>query len=188
MGDAAWTRKRTLDQLCKTYKVDWYRCPVDRATLRELARRSDVHCGLRDDAPDFRKCVRTITLDPFSSFLYWRMNCHLEHHMFASIPCYNLKKLHQACAGDMPTPRTLVGAWREMRQTLHKQQEEPTYQYDTPVPTPAEGAPAEPAPEAASMGEIVPAELRRRLELDGAVDPGAAGGVGIDRRRDGTSL
>ena len=114
--------------------------------------------------------------------------------MFASIPCYNLKKLHQACAGGMPTPRTLVGAWREMRQTLHKQQEEPTYQYDTPVPTPAEGAPAEQAPEAASMvGRLdgrdrARGAARRRLELDGAVDPGAAGGVGIDRRRDGTSL
>ena len=119
-----------------------------------------MHCGLRDDVPDFRKCVRTITLDPFSSFLYWRMNWHLEHHMFASIPAYNLKKLHQACAHDMPKPRTLVGAWREMRQTWHMQQEDPTYQYDTPVPTLAEGAPAEQAPEAASMGEIVPAELR----------------------------
>ncbi len=118
-----------------------------------------MHCGLRDDVPDFRKCVRTITLDPLSEFLYWRMNWHLEHHMFASIPAYNLKKVHRACANDMPAPRTLVGAWREMRQTWHKQQEDPSYQFDTPVPTPADMT-KEQAPEAASMGEIAPAELR----------------------------
>ena len=50
-----------------------------------------MHCGLRDDVPDFRLCVRTITLDPLSEFLYWHMNWHLEHHMFAAVPCYNLK-------------------------------------------------------------------------------------------------
>ena len=87
------------------------------------------------------------------------MNWHLEHHMFASIPCYNLKKLHQACAADMPEPRTLIGAWREMRQTWRKQQEDPSYQFDTPVPTTADST-VEQAPEAASMGEIAPAELR----------------------------
>ena len=119
-----------------------------------------MHCGLRDDVPDFRKCVRTITLDPFSSFLYWRMNWHIEHHMFASIPAYNLKKLYQACASDMPKPRTLIGAWREMRQTWHKQREDPSYQFDTPLPAPAEGASADQDPEAASIGEIAPAELR----------------------------
>ena len=25
-----------------------------------------------DNVPDFRKCVRSITLDPISTFLYWR--------------------------------------------------------------------------------------------------------------------
>ena len=66
-----------------------------------------MHCGLRDNVPDFRKCVRTITLDPVSEFLYWHMNWHLEHHMFAAVPCYNLAKLHRAVAHDMPKPRTL---------------------------------------------------------------------------------
>ena len=78
-----------------------------------------MHCGLRDNVPDFRKCVRTNTLDPLSEFLYWRMNWHLEHHMFAGIPCYRLKALHRAVAHDMPTPQTLV--WRAtapMRETM----------------------------------------------------------------------
>ena len=51
-----------------------------------------MHCGLRSNVNDFRKCTRSITLDPLSEFLYWRMNWHLEHHMFAGVPCYNLKK------------------------------------------------------------------------------------------------
>ena len=73
-----------------------------------------MHCGLRSDVQDFRKCVRTITLDPISEFLYWHMNWHLEHHMFAAVPYYNLPKLHQVITDDMPKPRTMLGAWKEM--------------------------------------------------------------------------
>ena len=34
-----------------------------------------MHIGLMDGVPDFRMCVRSNRLDPFTSFLYWRMNC-----------------------------------------------------------------------------------------------------------------
>ena len=27
-------------------------------------------------------------------FWYWHMNFHIEHHMYAAVPCYNLEKLH----------------------------------------------------------------------------------------------
>ena len=118
-----------------------------------------MHCGLRDDVPDFRKCVRTITLDPISEFLYWHMNWHLEHHMFAAIPCYNLKKLHHAVARDMPEPRTFFGSWREMRQAWDKQKHDPSYQFDTPLPPPSSDAAAQ-DPQAASIGDIAPVELR----------------------------
>ena len=74
-----------------------------------------MHCGLRSDVADFRKCVRTITLNPVSEFLYWNMNWHLEHHMFAAVPCYNLKKLHKTVARDMPKPRTLIESWAERK-------------------------------------------------------------------------
>jgi fatty acid desaturase len=93
-----------------------------------------MHTGLKDNVADFRLCVRSITLDPISHFLYWRMNWHLEHHMFAAVPCYNLRRLHRTVASDMPQPRTLLGAWREMRRTWKRQQEDPGYQYDTPLP------------------------------------------------------
>ena len=93
------------------------------------------HCGLKDNDPDFRKNTRTIYLNPFLSFLYWHMNWHIEHHMFAGVPCYNLKKLHSCVADDMPNPRTLIRAWKEMRAIWRKQQNDPGYQFDTPVPS-----------------------------------------------------
>ena len=71
------------------------------------------HCGLQGNVSDFRKCVRSIRINPVISFLYWRMNWHTEHHMYAGVPCYNLKKLSQIIADDMPQPRTLLDAWRE---------------------------------------------------------------------------
>ena len=33
-----------------------------------------MHIGLMDGVPDFRMSVRSNRLDPFTSFLYWRMN------------------------------------------------------------------------------------------------------------------
>lgn len=115
---------------------------------------SPMHAGLMDNVDDFRKCCRTIKLDPFSSFIYWRMNWHTEHHMFAAIPCYNLKKLYKAVASDMPKPRTLIGAWREMRQTWKKQKEDPNYQFDTPLPN--EKGNRTQDPDEASLGDLDP--------------------------------
>jgi hypothetical protein len=118
-----------------------------------------MHTGLRDNVADFRLCVRTITLDPISQFLYWRMNWHLEHHMFAAVPCYNLQALHRAVAADMPKPRTLLGAWREMRQTWKRQQTEPGYQFETPLPgRKAEGG-AKPDSLESSLGDLAPKDL-----------------------------
>ncbi len=117
-----------------------------------------MHTGLKDNTPDFRLCVRTITLDPFSEFLYWRMNWHLEHHMFAAVPCYNLARLYKTVAADMPKPRTLVGAWKEMRQTWKRQQKDPTYQFQTPLPPPASKGRKQDNLEA-SIGDLAPKGL-----------------------------
>ena len=119
------------------------------------------HCGLRSNIADFRKCTRTITLDPVTQFLFWHMNWHVEHHMYGAVPCYNLAKLHRAVAHDMPQPRTLVGAWREMRETWMRQRDDPGYAYDTPVPAPAPttGERGNDDPLAASMGGLAPRAL-----------------------------
>ena len=119
-----------------------------------------MHVGLRDNVPDFRLCVRTITLDPISHFLYWRMNYHIEHHMYAAVPCYRLRRLHGILASDMPRPRTMVGAWKEMRETWKRQQVEPGYQFDTPLP-PRPAAAAKPQdPLASSIGDLAPKSLQ----------------------------
>ena len=93
-----------------------------------------MHIGLMSNTSDFRKCVRTILLDPISEFLYWHMNWHTEHHMYAGVPCYNLKKLHKLVADDMPQPRSLIGAWKEILVIRNKQNEDPQYQFNTPIP------------------------------------------------------
>ena len=92
------------------------------------------HTGLKENDLDFRKCTRSVKVNPLAEFLYWRMNWHTEHHMFAGIPCYNLRKLAGEIADQMPEPRTLTEAWQEMRDTWHKQQTDPAYCFDTPVP------------------------------------------------------
>mgnify|MGYP003307697121 FL=1 len=118
-----------------------------------------MHCGLRSNVNDFRKCTRSITLDPLSEFLYWRMNWHLEHHMFAGDPCYNLKKLHKLVADDMPKVRTLIGAWREMMEIARKQQVDPTFEFDTPVPPKKKQQHTPNSSSAESIGDLAPRSL-----------------------------
>ena len=93
------------------------------------------HCGLRENVTDFRKNTRSITLNPVYEFLYWHMNWHTEHHMYANVPCYNLKALSKEIAPDMPEPKNLLGAWREMRMIWNRQQSEPGYQFDVRLPS-----------------------------------------------------
>jgi fatty acid desaturase len=119
-----------------------------------------MHVGLRDNVPDFRLCVRTIKLDPVSHFLYWRMNYHIEHHMYAAVPCYRLRRLHRILASDMPVPRSMVGAWREMRQTWRRQQVEPGYQFDTPLPPRPAAALRPQDPLSSSLGDLAPKSLQ----------------------------
>ena len=114
-----------------------------------------MHTGLRDNVPDFRLCCRTIKLDPFSGFIRWNMQYHIEHHMFAAVPCYNLGKLYRALAADMPERRTLVGAWKEMLAVQRRQRTEPKYQFNTPLPAPKDDA-TELDPLGADIGDIRP--------------------------------
>ena len=119
------------------------------------------HCGLKENDPDFRKSTRSIKLNPVAEFLYWRMNWHIEHHMFAGVPCYNLKKLHHLIAEDMPEPRTLLGAWREMREIWQRQKTDPNYFFDTPLPPTAKRMPTEASDILeSSIGELAPKGLK----------------------------
>ena len=93
------------------------------------------HTGVQDKVPDFRLCCRTIYLNPVVRFLYWQMNYHTEHHMYAAVPCYNLKKLHEAIRADMPPcPNGLIPAWKQIIAIMRRQEVDPTYQYVAPLP------------------------------------------------------
>ena len=80
------------------------------------------HAGLPPNTPDHRVCCRTVILGPVTRFLYWHMNYHVEHHMFPSVPFYNLHRLRAAIESDLPpAPRGLLRAWAQMLPVLWRQ-------------------------------------------------------------------
>jgi fatty acid desaturase len=60
------------------------------------------HCACEANEPDFRISCGDTKLGPLLSFLYWRMEHHIEHHMFAAIPCYNLGPFSRFVADQLP--------------------------------------------------------------------------------------
>ena len=82
--------------------------------------------------------------------------------MYAGVPCYNLSKLYKEIAHDMPEPRTLIGAWKEMREAWRQQNIDPEYQYDTPLPPTAKRARNDSPDDQleSSIGELAPAGLQ----------------------------
>jgi fatty acid desaturase len=96
------------------------------------------HVGLQDNVPDFRLCCRTFTLNPFVRFLYWQMNYHTEHHMYAAVPCYRLGRLHRLVRHDLPpTPHGIIAVWREITAILRRQARDPHYQHVPVLPATA---------------------------------------------------
>jgi fatty acid desaturase len=93
------------------------------------------HIGLQDDVEDFRLCCRTFTLNPFVEMLYWHMNYHTEHHMYAAVPCYKLAELHRLIRYDLPPcPHGLIATWREIAAIQRIQKDNPSYQHIAPLP------------------------------------------------------
>lgn len=98
------------------------------------------HCGLKGSVADFRRNTRSVWLDPVTEFFYWRMNFHLEHHMFAGVPCYNLKKLHGLIEHDLPETKSVWATWAEMRAIHANQLKNPGYEHERPLPATANPA------------------------------------------------
>ena len=121
--------------------VGWWQLPV-LVTLGSfyggflfLLCNNTQHIGLSDNVADFRLCTRTILLNPIVRFLYWHMNFHIEHHMYAAVPCYRLGRLHKAIEYDLPpSPVGLFSTWREIVGILKRQKEDPSYQHIPPLP------------------------------------------------------
>ncbi len=96
------------------------------------------HAGLSHSVPDFRLCCQTMTLNPVVRFLYWQMNYHVEHHMYAAVPFHRLADLRRTIEPDLPPAcRGLRGAWRELLSALARQRTDPEYAYVPPLPHPA---------------------------------------------------
>ncbi|TVQ37774.1 MAG: hypothetical protein EA384_11135 [Spirochaetaceae bacterium] len=88
------------------------------------------HMGLRGDVPDWRMNSYTVDLGPMLRFLYWNMNYHTEHHMYASVPFYNLPKLRKEIEWDLQRPlKGFIPALRHIVGVKRKQAEDPGFRY-----------------------------------------------------------
>ncbi len=86
------------------------------------------HIGLADNVLDHRLNCRTVYMNPFSRFVYWNMNYHVEHHMFPMVPYHALPELHKEMLADCPKPySSFFDAYREIIPTLIRQLRDPSY-------------------------------------------------------------
>lgn len=93
------------------------------------------HVGLMQNSNDFRLCCRTYTCHWLPGFLYWNMQYHIEHHMYPSVPFYNLPRLRKAIESDLPpASHGLWDTWKEVLAICEKQKKDSSYYYTPPLP------------------------------------------------------
>ena len=93
------------------------------------------HAGLARDVKDLRLSARDMYLNPILSFLYWKMEYHCVHHMYPTVPSYNLDKLHNHIKDQLPkTKNGIIDAYRDIIPTLLKQKEDPRYHLPISLP------------------------------------------------------
>ena len=93
------------------------------------------HLAAKFDSKDHRLSTHTIILNPILSSYYWHMEYHIEHHMFPTVPSYNLLKLHNLIQDQMPPAKKgLCCAYSEIIPALFKQARNPNYKIELCVP------------------------------------------------------
>ena len=92
------------------------------------------HMGLQEGVKDHRFSTRSIILNPISSFIYWKMEYHIEHHMFTMVPSHNLPKLHQLLKHKLPKPQTLIQAYKEIIPAVIRKARDPKYYIPVNIP------------------------------------------------------
>lgn len=86
------------------------------------------HAGLENNSNDHRTSTRTVILNSFFSFLYSKMEYHIEHHIFPKVPCHNLKKLHKHLKSQLPKPSMgLLNTYKVIIPTIFKQKKDEQY-------------------------------------------------------------
>lgn len=132
------------------------------------------HAGLAENVLDHRLNCRTVYMNPFSRFVYWNMNYHLEHHMFPLVPYHALPRLHALIKDDCPPPYpSILAAWREIMPALLRQVNDPAYYVKRRLPPPQSHA------SEASMGDARP-NAEGWLEVCAAADLGLADVIRFD--------
>lgn len=95
------------------------------------------HVGLEQNVYDHRLVSRNVRVDPITSFLYWNMQYHIEHHMFPTVPFHALRKLHKKIKHQLPEDYPSVWhAYREIIPTILRQQK--NYEYHVTPQLPAD--------------------------------------------------
>ena len=108
------------------------------------------HIGLAEDVLDHRLNCRTMYINPFSRFVYWNMNYHIEHHMFPMVPYHRLPELHEQMKADCPSPyRGFWHAYSEIIPTLLRQLKDPAHFVHRQLPAGAGAAKPGPLMQAA---------------------------------------
>tara|TARA_B100000686_G_C16020059_1_gene585483 strand:- start:156 stop:437 length:282 start_codon:yes stop_codon:yes gene_type:complete len=90
--------------------------------------------GLQENVKDHRKSTRSVRLNPIFSFIYWKMEYHVEHHMFPMVPSYNLPKLHEVIKKQLPKPQSLLEAYKEIIPAVIKKFKDPNYFISVKMP------------------------------------------------------
>jgi fatty acid desaturase len=88
------------------------------------------HMGLTRNVPDWRVNAYSAEFGPVMRFLYWNMNYHVDHHMYAAVPFYNLPKLHAAIKPDLAVP--IPGFWKgvlHIFRVKRRHAADPSYRY-----------------------------------------------------------
>ena len=93
------------------------------------------HIGLKENTKDHRESTRSVRLNPIFSFIYWKMEYHIEHHMFPMVPSYNLPKLHEVIKDQLPKPQTLLEAYREIIPAIIMKSKDPNYYIPVKIPS-----------------------------------------------------
>ena len=93
------------------------------------------HRGLAPNQPDWRLSCHSVKLGPLLRYLYWNMNYHTEHHMYAAVPFYNTPALHEALKHDLPAQHQgLLATLRLIVDVKKKQIQDPMYYYQPEFP------------------------------------------------------
>ena len=95
------------------------------------------HWGLPENVKDHRLSTRSVKLNPIFSFIYWKMEYHVEHHMFPMVPSYNLPKLRKVIEHELPARQTLWEAYKEIIPGVIKKSKDPNYSIKMQLPAEA---------------------------------------------------